>query len=101
MTSTGAISPDIFDPLSVYIASGYPAAGADLTVLNAQFLVGTSSDNADVRKKAVLTIADDLQRQAAIIGLVNTSLSYAVAKDVSGFNALPYGLWYSESVTKK
>lgn len=100
MGSTSAISPDIFDPIGVFVATNYPNAKADLTVVQEQFLIGTSTSDPAERERAVQLIMDDIQEQAAVIGLINSASTYAVAADVEGFTALPYGVWYPESVRR-
>jgi peptide/nickel transport system substrate-binding protein len=96
--STSAISPHIFDPLSVYIATIYPQAGMPTDVINEQFLAGTSTDDQNAVTAAAKKFGDIMEQDAAILTLVNSSSNYAVQENVTGFAALPYDIWYSEPV---
>ncbi|WP_197376191.1 ABC transporter substrate-binding protein [Mycolicibacterium baixiangningiae] len=96
--STSAISPHIFDPLSVYIATIYPQAGMPTDVINEQFLAGTAAEDQEAITAAAKKFGDVMEQDAAVLTLVNSSSNYAVQEDVTGFAALPYDIWYSEPV---
>lgn len=100
LTTSGAsaISPTIFDPISYYQAAAYPYSGADMTVIDKQFLAGTATTSLTEQEAAARAVQDDGLRQNALIGVYNAPASWAVQPWLSGFLPLQYGFFYADAV---
>lgn len=98
-SGASAISPTIFDPISYYQAAAYPYSGANMTVINKEFLAGTATTSLVAQEAAARAVQDDGLRQNALIGLVNARASWAVQSWVTGFGALQYGFFYADPIT--
>jgi peptide/nickel transport system substrate-binding protein len=98
-SGASAISPTIFDPISYYQAAAYPYSGASMTVIDKEFLAGTSTTSLTAQQAAARAVQDDALRQNALIGLVNARASWAVQPWIRHFGALQYGFFYADPVT--
>ena len=101
LTTSGAsaISPTVFDPVSYYQAAAYPYSGADMTVINKEFLAGTATTSLTAQQAAARAIQDDALKQNALIGVYNGCASWAVQPYLKGFTALQYGFFYADPLT--
>lgn len=99
-TSTAsAISPTIFDPVSYIQAAPYPYAGASMTVIDKAFLTGTAATDPSAQQAQARAIQDDGLRQNVLIGMYNSTASWALQSWVKGFTPLQYGFFYADPVS--
>jgi peptide/nickel transport system substrate-binding protein len=98
-SGASAISPTIFDPISYYQAAAYPYSGANMTVIDKEFIAGTSTTSLAAQEAAARAVQDDGVTQNAVIGMYNSAASWAVQPWVSGFGTLQYGFFYADPIT--
>ncbi len=98
-SGASAISPTIFDPISYYQAAAYPYSGADMTVINREFLAGTSTNILTQQQADARAVQDDGLKQNAVIGIVAVRASWAVQPWVKGFDGLQYDFFYVDPIT--
>lgn len=94
-----AISPTILDPVGALAALYLPWSQADTAVIYEQFLTGASTSDVAAWESAAATIQDDARATNAVIGLFNYSPVDAVSTRVSGYNRLPFAIWYADGIS--
>ena len=94
-----AISPTILDPVGALAALYLTWAQADTAVIYEQFLTAASTPDVTAWESAAATIQDDARAANAVIGLFNYSPVDVVSTRVSGYNRLPFAIWYADGIS--
>jgi ABC-type transport system substrate-binding protein len=97
LTSPSAISPTVFDPIS-WIAIQYTWTGSPSTLLQDEFLAGTSTTDDAEAAKSVLAVQDFITTDNGMVGLVNSASTYAAQTWVEGFDPLQYRTFYFDTL---
>lgn len=92
-----AISPTIFDPIS-WIAIQYGWTGSKSTVIQDEFLAGTSTLDKTEQQVHALAVQDFITTDNGMIGLVNGAATYAAQPWVTGFTPLQYQSFYFDTL---
>ncbi len=99
--SYGAISPDMSDPLGWIGGTGYLFTGYDQAKFDKQRTAFLSTTSAAAKKTAVVAIQDEAIDEAPSIALAETQTIGAVASNLEGYNAAPWGLYYYDTIARK
>ena len=94
-----AISPTILDPVIGLLGLYLPWAQADTAAIYDQFLAAASTTDVAAWEAAIAAIQDEARATNAVIGLFNYSPIDVVSTRVSGFNRLPFAIWYADGIS--
>ncbi|PVZ95378.1 hypothetical protein DDQ50_02340 [Amnibacterium flavum] len=97
-SGAGAISPTIFDPIGLILATSYVYSGVDATVMTDNFVTGTSTTDDAVVEQAVVAIQDDALKQNGYIGVIDLATNWAAQSYITGFVPIQYMVYYTDKL---
>jgi len=97
--SYGAISPDMYDPLSWIMATGWLFTGYETDTLLGHFLDYAGALTPEDQQAVVAQIQDEAIDAAAAIAVAEGSYLHAVGQNLSGFESAPWGLYYYDTIS--
>lgn len=96
--STGAISPDVVDPLGVFAGGDWLFSGYETETITQQYLDYTKASTPQEKQQIVQAVQDDTLVSANVISLAEYQVLHAVSDRVSGFTAAPWGMYYWDTI---
>ena len=99
-SGASSISPTAFDPIS-WLAILYGWTGDKSQEVQDEFVKGTSTTVKSQQLAAASAVQDFIMNGNALIGVVDTTATYAAQNWISGFTPLQYGTFYFNTIRTK
>jgi len=96
--SYGAVAPDMYDPLTWIMATGWLFSGYETDTLFEQFLGYAGAVTPEEQQAIIAEIQDGAIDHAAVIAVAVGSYLHAVDPALTGFDSAPWGLFYYDTI---
>jgi peptide/nickel transport system substrate-binding protein len=96
--SYGAVAPDMYDPLTWIMATGWLFSGYETDTLLGQFLGYAGAMTPEDQQAIVSEIQDSAIDNAPVIAVAEGSYLHAVDPALTGLESAPWGLFYYDTI---